>query len=365
LKLNDNEQKVLEILREDPFVSQLVIAKKLDLSRPSVANLISGLQEKGMIIGKPYLLREEEYVTCIGGANLDYTFRLEGDLVMHTSNPVRSKVSYGGVVRNIAENLARLGNNVSLMALVGDDASGEELLRESRKLMQVFASEKVPNKTTGGYYSIIQKDGNMTIGYADMSINDLMDRSWIMSHQRHLHMSSWMIADMNMSKDALERLIEFHHEEEKHLAIVGVSGPKMANLPDNLTGVDIIICNLDESQAYFHTSETNPTILAQYWLDKGVKKIVVTIGEDGCVYGENKKIMHQESFFVPKEDIVDVTGAGDAFSGALLHGLMHQHSFERSIKYGAIGASLAVQSLSSVHPKLSINMIKKELKKYE
>jgi DNA-binding Lrp family transcriptional regulator len=74
LKLNENEKKVLKVLKEDPYISQKSLADMLGLSRPAVANLISGLQDKGYILGKPYVLREERYITCIGGANYDRTF---------------------------------------------------------------------------------------------------------------------------------------------------------------------------------------------------------------------------------------------------------------------------------------------------
>src|SRR5690554_5956302 len=121
MKLNEKEKKVLEILKLDPYVSQQYIANKLSLSRPAIANLISGLQEKGYILGKPYMLRQEEYITCVGGANLDHSFKLESKMVLKTSNPVKSTTSYGGVIRNVADNLARLNHKVSLMTIVGDD----------------------------------------------------------------------------------------------------------------------------------------------------------------------------------------------------------------------------------------------------
>ena len=90
MNINENEKKVLELLKNNPYASQQHIADQLSLSRPAVANLISGLQSKGHILGKPYVLKKEEYVTCVGGANLDYTFRLEDDMTLGTSNPVVS-----------------------------------------------------------------------------------------------------------------------------------------------------------------------------------------------------------------------------------------------------------------------------------
>lgn len=365
MRLNDNEKKVLDILTKDPYVNQQYIADQLALSRPAVANLISGLQEKGYILGKPYMLKKEEYITCVGGANLDYTFRLDEDMILGTSNPVSSSTSYGGVVRNVAENLARLNHHISLMTVVGDDLAGDDLIRHSKKLMEVFASDKIKHQTTGGYYSIIGKDGNMNVGYADMSINAHMDRSWILEHKRHLSLSSWIVADTNLSKDALEALIEFSNSEDIKLAIIGVSGPKMKHVPEDLKGVEIIICNLDETQSYFNTNIDDVNELINLWINKGVHKAIITRGKNGCIYADGSKISEHKAILVSDDLVVDVTGAGDAFSSAVIHGLIKSESLDQSVKYGVMSSSMTIQSKYSVNPNLSIKNIKKELKKYE
>jgi sugar/nucleoside kinase (ribokinase family) len=365
MKLNEKEKRVLTILKEDPYVSQQFMADQMKLSRPAIANLISGLQEKGYILGKPYVLKKEEYITCIGGANLDYTFRLEDQMILSTSNPVNSSVSYGGVVRNVADNLTRLNHLVSLMTVLGDDLAGEELLSYTKKTMEVFACDKLKHENTGGYYSVINKEGNMEVGFADMSINRHMNRNWILEHKRHLNLSKWIIADTNITKDALEALIEYVQEEDKKLAIIGVSGPKMKHVPDDLNGVEILICNLDESQSYFKTDEEDLETLVKLWIKKGLRKVVITQGKKGSIYYDGIEIRQQKAFLIKEDKVIDVTGAGDAFSSAVLHGLINEEQLETSIQYGAISSSLTIQSKHAVNPKLSISQLKKEIKKYE
>jgi len=365
MKLNENEEKILQILKDDPFVNQQFIADQLSLSRPAIANLISGLQDKGFILGKPYLLKTEEYITCVGGANLDYTFRLEQDLLLKTSNPVKSSISYGGVVRNIAENLSRLDHKVSLMSVVGDDSAGDDLIVSLKYMMEVFAIDRLPKEKTGGYYSIIGSNGHMEVGFADMSINDSMNRTWILNHKRHLNLSSWIVSDTNVTKDALESLVEFSRNEDKKLAIIGVSGPKMKNVPSDLDDVEILICNKDETQSYFKTTKDDLEELCRLWIDKGIRQVVVTSGKDGCVYGDKSNIRYQKSMDLPVEKIIDVTGAGDAFSSAVIHGLIRGESLDTSVKYGVISSGLTIQTKYAVNPKLSMNIIQKELKNYE
>ncbi|MFW6319280.1 MAG: carbohydrate kinase [Bacillota bacterium] len=361
MTLNPNEEKVLSILRKDPYSSQQTIATKLGLSRPAVANLISTLHEKGVILGKPYVLKEVDYITCVGGANLDYTLRLDQDIVLSTSNPVSSHTSLGGVIRNVAENLSRLNHPVSLMTCVGNDRAGDTLLKESHKLMETFASDVLNDATTGSYYSVIEPNGNMYVGLANMAINEKMTRSWIIEHKRHLRLSTWIIADTNMQKDALEALIEFANLEDKNLVIIGVSGPKMSRVPSELGGVHTIICNVDESQMYFETDEQDSKKLVSMWLEKGIKHVVITNGKAGSAYGSDKTISTHLADVVNDANIVDVTGAGDAFSSALIHGLINNRPLKESVRLGTINARLTIQSPHAVNKNLSIDVLKKEM----
>jgi sugar/nucleoside kinase (ribokinase family) len=365
MNLNTNEKRVLNLLRKNPFISQKDLALEVDLSRPAVANIISSLQQKGYILGKPYLLREDKYVTCIGGANFDVILRIEDTLIKGTSNPVHTSKSLGGVVRNVAENLARLGLKVSLMSLLGEDPYGQELLDKSNDLMETFACDALSHERTGTYYAVIDKKGDMSYGFADMHINRLMDRSWVLKHKKHLFMSEYMIVDLNVSKDAIEAIFEIKEETNIPLAIIGVSSPKMRHLPENIQGLDLLICNVDESQTYFNTSETDEITLCKHWLDKGVKNIIVTAGKKGAFYGNQEGVHYQKAHLIDPKLIVDVTGAGDAFSSAVLYGIIKGESLEYSSKLGAVNASLTIQVPYAVNPNNSIKKIEKELKNYE
>ena len=365
LKLNKNEHIVLNALRKNPYLSQKELSESLKLSRPSVANYISSLQQKGFILGKPYVLREDTYVTCIGGANMDITLHLEDVMSYGTSNPVSSSYSLGGVIRNVGENLARLDANVSLMSLVGDDRFGEEIIEKSSKIMEVFATERVKGEVTGSYYSVIDQNGDMIAGFANMDINRLMNRSWIIEHKRHIQMSDWVIADMNISKEAMEAIIENCIHKDIKLGIIGVSCPKMKHLPKDLKGVEIIICNKDETQTYFKTNENDSEALCKLWLDAGVKKAIVTEGIKGSFYGEGTLIKHQKAYLVQKSDVIDVTGAGDAFSSATIYGLMSGNTLDKSVQMGSINAILTIQTPYAVNPNVSLKKIQKEIGTYE
>jgi sugar/nucleoside kinase (ribokinase family) len=64
---------------------------------------------------------------------------------------------------------------------------------------------------------------------------------------------------------------------------------------------------------------------------------------------------------VQKRDIIDVTGAGDAFSSATVYGLMSGNTLDKSVQMGAISASLTIQTPYAVNPNVSLKKIQKEI----
>ena len=123
--LSEKEQAILEVIRKHPFYSQQDIADALGMSRSALANNISDLIRRNYLLGRAYIINDDAPVICIGGMNVDRKFYASQALIQGTSNPVSSSVSIGGVGRNIAENLGRLGETVIMLSKAGNDHDWE------------------------------------------------------------------------------------------------------------------------------------------------------------------------------------------------------------------------------------------------
>ena len=117
--MTEREQEILALLRQDPMIAQQDLADRLGISRSALASHISSLIRQGYVQGRGYVLREGPYVVVIGGANMDICGTSHDNLLLGDSNPGKVRTSAGGVGRNIAENLARLGSDTRLMTAVG------------------------------------------------------------------------------------------------------------------------------------------------------------------------------------------------------------------------------------------------------
>lgn len=363
--MNKTQERILDEIRKNPYISQQTLADLIGLSRSAIANLIKGLTDEGYITGRAYILNEERghLIVCVGGANLDTKLILSEDLQLGTSNPAQSKHSLGGVVRNVAENLGRLSQSVTLLTLVGNDMAGRQILEECHPLMDVSRVQTLDGYSTGSYLAVLSPNGEMSLGLADMNIIEKMDPEWMISNQSVIAGAHFIVVDNNLRKDTMENLFNQCLLLNKKLILIGVSAPKTKRLPERLDGVYLTIFNLDESQAYFHSTETDPMVFAKRWIEAGSKHAIVTNGANSVAYASYDQEPRLKRV-KPAKYIVDATGAGDAFSSGVIYALNQNMSLEDALDYGLANANQTIQSIHSVRKELNEAQLQQDKEDY-
>jgi sugar/nucleoside kinase (ribokinase family)/DNA-binding CsgD family transcriptional regulator len=362
-RMTEKEQLIFDLIRKNPYVSQQELAETLGLSRPSIANLISGLIKKGNILGRAYILNESQQIICIGGANIDRKFHIKDKAQLGTSNPIRSTQSAGGVARNIAENLGRLGMDVTLLTTSGADKDWSFIEESSSLYMNVENVTQFPGMSTGSYTAVLDANGELIIALADMEVYEEITPDLLLKNDALLSRSKCIVVDLNCPKETIQFLCDFAKNHDIPLVLMPVSSPKMKRLPDDLTGVTWLITNRDESETYFNTEIKNDEDwknTLQKWLSLGVSNVVITNGKLGAMIGNNEEgIFHAPS--IPLEKIVDVTGAGDAFSSAVIYSWLEGKTLLDIAKAGSLNASKTLESPYTVRQDLSAAQLQKDL----
>ncbi|KGR89981.1 carbohydrate kinase [Ureibacillus massiliensis 4400831 = CIP 108448 = CCUG 49529] len=352
--MNDKEKQVIDMIKANPYLSQQEMATQLNISRPALANIISGLMKKGEIVGRAYILPKKDAIVVIGGANVDRKFHLNNEVRYGTSNIASSHSSVGGVARNIAENLGRLGNSVKLITIMGNDQDAYQIEQESSTYINFDLVEKRENETTGSYTAILSNDGELILGLANMAIYDSLIPAVLEKHESTLINSKCIVVDLNCPKETVEYLKNIAEVRNVPFAIVPVSSPKMKNMPSDLKGVTYFICNLEEVEMYLNgriESLIDCEVAVKQLLELGAENVVLTMGDKGVYIGNYSGRKHLEA--VKVNDVVDVTGAGDAFVGATLHGVLNGDSFEDAVQLGLYNASKTLESDKTVRNDLS------------
>lgn len=299
-------------------------------------------------------------VICAGGCVVDRKLKLTGQALAGTSNPARAVTSFGGVARNVAENLARLGTQVELVSRVGDDDSGRALTTHLASLgVDVRGVSVALSGETAQYVAILDAGGNLVLGVAAMDVLDGLapadlDASWPTS----LETNSWVFADCNLPIDTLAHAVRRGRIEGTPLAVDAVSTPKVGRLPRDLTGVGVLFCNLAEAQAlavhHGWPVTGNALDLVQLLHEHGAARVVLSRGGDGLVIADD-----EGTRLVPATaaSVFDVTGAGDSLIAGTLSLLVTGSSLDDAVLAGTLVAALTVESHHSVRPDLSAELV--------
>ena len=289
-------------------------------------------------------------IKCYGATNIDRTTRCLGELVMRSSNPVQVRQSAGGVARNVATNLAHLGNTVTLSTVVGADVGGDELLRSlAADGIETDETVRLEGCSTASYTAVLDYDGELLIGLADMAIYEDLDRATLVVPCRNQDSDAWFI-DANLSDDCLDAL--FSAGSTTTIAASTVSTPKAPRLADYLDQIDILFTNSAEAAVLAdHDIQSNDDALiaANRLHHKGVGTVFITLGPRGAAVADSSV---QTILPAIPSAARDVVGAGDAFAAGTLTALLESASLEDAILSGLATASLTVEVDGPTDPKL-------------
>ena len=281
-------------------------------------------------------------VACIGAANIDRKLSAIGPLRMGTSNPARAHESFGGVARNVAENLARLGAQVSLVTAVGDDTAGTALVAHGRSAGIDMRAAVLADASSGTYTAVLDAAGDMAMAMADMALYERMTPGLVLEA---VPAADLVVADLNLPRATVAALIG----AMRPLVLVAVSEPKMARLPDDLHGLRLLILNVGELGARLGREVSGGAEVAAACREvqaQGAQDVVVTAGAHGVWFTAQDTVNHLDALPV---QVVDVTGAGDAFAAAVCWALVHHDSdLEAACRAGLNLAAQALTRMGSV-----------------
>ena len=362
-KLSKTENAILETILNDPFISQAKIATDLNLARSTIAVQISQLIDKGHLAGRGYILPKSQKVVCIGGIAFNRKYSLSTPPVLGTSNPAISTKSYGGVIRNIAENMARMDVDVCLISIIGKDESGKELRSQIRNLGVDTSQISISNdKPTAEYIAIFDDKNELVMGIASMDILDQITPSLIEESWSSIRSSDWVILDCNLPKETIEKILEIKENANFMLAVDTVSVSKAKRLPSNLSQIDILFTNKDEAISVLGLDDN----LKTYKLDEittqlrstGAKGVVLTDGPNGHLVN-----IGNEAFTSPaiSSNVKNVSGAGDAFVAGFISTIRSGSTVREASNMGAALSALTVESHLDVRQDLNNKLLSEYL----
>ena len=304
-----------------------------------------------------------ENTIVIGGANVDICGQSFAPLIPGDSNPGFSRISLGGVGRNIAHNLSLLGVHVSLITALGQDAHAKLVEDSCRSLsIDLTHSLRVREGRTSTYIFLNGPDADMALAVSDMGICDELVPSFLEEKSGFLKEADVIIADANIPETSLIWLAEHC---SRPLFVDPVSVTKAEKLRRCLGHIHTLKPNLLEAQSLsgieIH-SEEDLRRAAVVLLDTGLKRVFISMGRRGVFYADQ-----HESGIVPviRTQVRNATGAGDAFMSGLVWSYLHGMGLRDSAVYATAASSIAIEGAETINPDMSAALLKNKAKQLE
>jgi pseudouridine kinase len=306
----------------------------------------------------------EAPVLVIGAACTDIVGVLKGELQTGTSNPAEIRSSCGGVGRNVAENLARLGQPVNLLTVVGEDQAGEQLIRNIAETgVNVQAVRHTPLHPTGTYLGVVNQRGELQTALDDMRAMTLLTSDYLKQNERLFREASLLFLDTNLPKESLRTAMSLANAARLPVCADPTSTGLAVKLKPYLKKLHLVTPNSAEAailtdQAFNTTRRREALQAAKHLVSRGVDIVIVAMAAFGVCYATS-----ETSGYIPaiRTEIIDPTGAGDAMTATVLFALLNDIPIDDAVRLGVSAASLTLRHRGTVVPDLSLEELYNEL----
>jgi pseudouridine kinase len=307
-----------------------------------------------------------DYVVCVGTSNVDVQGSAGPLVNPGDKNPGGAiEVWAGGVARNIAENLARLGLPVKMLTAVGDDVHAGKIVDDSMRAgIDMSHVLKLANRRSGACISISDSEGDLFVGLTDMSIAAELTVPYFESKQAVLDGAAALVLSPCVSSDVIGYLCR--HFEDRPIFVDVVSKGYVPRLREHLGRFHTVKANLPEAEELTGApiaGEADLERAADVVLAQGVQRVVISLGKDGLFTKDHRgRAVRRRTKEVRR--MTNATGAGDALAAGLVYGHMKQLALEEMLEFAMTVAILTITHRNTINPELTEAMVLDNIKEW-
>ena len=284
-------------------------------------------------------------VTVVGGANTDICGRPAQALVRHDSAPGQVSVRHGGVGRNIACDLARLGLRTRFVTALGDDGFGASVAEGCRSCgVDMSLTRIVPGARSPVYLYLSDEKGEMDAAVSDMEVMAALTPAYLRAHLSELDESDAVVLDGNLPEETIAFLCEKLRAPIVADPVSTAKAPRFASVLGRLAAIKP---NLLEARAL--TGKQSPEDCAEALLRSGVGSVFLSLGAKGLLAasGEERVLLPCE-----RTELVNATGAGDAATAAVVWAMVRGLDLAAAARAAVMAGAIAAASEEASPPQL-------------
>ncbi|XP_059392848.1 uncharacterized protein zgc:136858 isoform X2 [Carassius carassius] len=309
------------------------------------------------------------------------------------TNPGSVCQSFGGVGRNIADCLSRLGHKPLFISAIGKDSHSDAVLNYC-KHMDTSAVARLQDQRTATYCAVITQSGELSLGLGDMDIHQQIQEQYVSQFEDQLASASLVVLDGNIPVSTIDYVCRIAKKRAVPVWFEPTDADKACKpfLSESWKALSYISPNLAELCTMNHTlGLPTPTEFPRSLEDvlgcvpalsrpllEHLNCVVVTLGALGVmVCGEHaagtvnlqaqkQKLkgrlcaVHYPALAVSSKGTVNVSGAGDSFAGAMMMGILQGLDTDSCVRMGLLAARTSLLSPHPIDPSLTADDIHPE-----
>ncbi|KAM9816166.1 uncharacterized protein zgc:136858 [Syngnathus typhle] len=335
--------------------------------------------------------QSQSSIVVIGGMNVDFIAKGKTKtLQFGQTNPGSVCQSYGGVGRNIADCLSRLGHRPTFISATGSDSNADAVFNYC-KHMDTSGVMRLEGQSTATYCAVITENGELSLGLGDMDVHQQITEQYVSQFETQLLSSTLVCLDGNIPASTIKYVCSVAKRHNINVWYEPTNSEKACKpfLSDAWKSLSYTSPNLAELCSMnktlgLQTPEVLPNSLEQVLslavalsrpLLEHLHCLVVTLGKNGVlVCGEhhagsiNMKprkeaktrtlcAVHYPALSVAAHETMNVSGAGDSFAGALMAGILQGRDTDTCVRMGLLAARLSLASPHPIAPVLTTHSI--------
>ena len=272
-------------------------------------------------------------VVVIGSMNMDYVVNVNKlPKKEETISATSFTTSIGGKGANQAFAAKKLGAEVFMIGAVGNDEAGRRITERMKEENIDTTRIETVNVPTGNAMITVEESGSNTI-VVYPGANDYVSKNLIGKNEDVIKEADFIILQLEIPIESVEYAVKLAKKYNKKVILNPAPAKK---IPESLYEfIDILTPNETELESL--SKEKDIKNGAKLLLHRGVKEVVVTIGDKGCYY-----LSKEDEFIIDSIEVnaIDTTAAGDSFNGALAVGLCEGKSMKETLRFANIVGAL-------------------------
>ena len=297
-------------------------------------------------------------VAVFGASNVDIMGFPHQPLLYGDANVGTSVTMPGGVGRNIAENLTRLGLQVELFSFFGTDPLSDYLKTSCAALgISIGHCTTIPHTTTATFLAVMDHQNDLALGISAMDLYENLKPEDLNSFWNHFPDFDYIVLETNFHSELLQEIVR--HKGKAKLVLDTVSGKKATRAEAILSDLYLLKTNLLEAKMLCHLpldNEIEPSKLVHLLMSKGIENVCITMGKDGAIYCNVAQFGQLNPI---KSVIVNTVGAGDSFVAGMIYADALGQDLKNIVRYGMGAAAITVNFSGAVSPYLNPEKISK------